>query len=445
MIVMKFGGTSVGTAERLRTACRLVKERLREHPLVVVSAHNSPQCRMTDTLIACARQALDGKPDPAPVMNAQRSICRELGVDTALVEPMLEEFARLLNGIAMLQELSLRTLDLVMSFGERMSIRVFSDVLHREFGVKCACAESYDLGLRTDDNFGSAQPEKSSYAEIVRNVDALKADVVVTSGFLAKSAAGHITTLGRGGSDYSATIFGAALGAKEVQIWTDVCGVMTADPSIVPAARSIPVLSFMEASELAWYGAKVLHPATMIPAMEHNIPVRVLNTSQPEHPGTLILANPPRTGDIVKSIAYKEHINLVTITSSRMLGTYGFMAKVFEIFGRHRIDIHMIATSEVTVSLTIPKGDNIYRAADDLKMFADVQVEHNKAIVCVVGENMAGVPGIARRVCGALAEADVNIRMISQGARELNIALLIDDTDVQPAVQALHREFFEKP
>ncbi len=443
MIAMKFGGTSVGTAERLRTACSIVKDRLSEKPFVVVSAHSSPECRMTNTLIDSAQKALEGNVDTSRVANLQRGICKDLGVPAELVETELEEFARLLFGISMIGELTPRTMDLVMSFGERMSHKVFADVLRREFDLNAKAATAYDLGLLTDGQFGSAQPDKSCYPQIASQVHDLEADVVVTTGFLGKGPDGHITTLGRGGSDYSATIFGAALGAKEVQIWTDVDGVMTADPSMFETAHSIPELSFLEASELAWYGAQVLHPLTMVPAIEHDIPVRILNTMRPDHPGTRVVSETVSAASVAKSIVYKEHINLVTITSSGMLGTPGFMAKVFEVFGRHQIDIHMIATSEVSISLTIPRGDGIENAAEDLKEFAEVDVEYNKAIICIIGENMAGVKGTAKRVFSAVADAGVNIRMISQGARELNIALLVDDDDIEAAVKALHREFFE--
>jgi aspartate kinase len=443
MIVMKFGGTSVGTAERLRTACSLVKSRVKQKPFVVVSAHNSPTCRMTNTIIAATENALTKKPDISKVAELQRTICKELDVPVALVEPLLEEFQRLLAGINMIGELSLRSMDLAMSFGERMSSIVFNDVLCREFGVNSKRVASFDLGLRTDGNHGSAIPDKTSYPDIKRNVEALGCDVVVTTGFLGKGPDNHITTLGRGGSDFSGTIFGAALNAEEVQIWTDVDGVMTADPSVVKTARSIPELSFVEASELSWYGAQVLHPLTMQPAIEHNIPVRVLNTGKPDHPGTLIVLKTTATKGVAKSVVYKEHISLVTVTSLRMLGTHGFMAKVFEIFGKCKIDIHMIATSETSVSLTIPSGYNLEPAAAELSKIAEVLVEKEKALVCLVGQNMAGVKGTAARVCGALAKAGVNIKMISQGARELNIALLVEDDDINATVAALHSEFFE--
>ncbi|MBN2711621.1 MAG: aspartate kinase, partial [Planctomycetes bacterium] len=438
MIGMKFGGTSVGTAETIRTACGLVKKFIDKKPVVIVSAHNSPTCRMTNTLIASAEEALSGKPDSSKVFELQRGVCKDLGISSDIVEPLLEEYDRLLVGISMIQELSPRTMDLVMSFGERMSSRVFTAVFNKEFGVNAKHADSYDLGLITTPAFGEAQPLNECYPEIKKKVEELGGDCVITTGFIGKGPHGHITTLGRGGSDYSATIFGAAVDAEEVQIWTDVSGVMTADPKLVDGAKSIPELSFMEASELAWYGAKVLHPATMIPAIEHNIPVRVMNTHEPDHPGTVIRSQLEREKAVAKSVAYKKHTNLVTVTSSRMLGSHGFMAKVFEIFNRHKLDIHMIATSEVSISLTIPEGSNLEAATAELKVFGDVDVSSDKALVCLIGEGMAGIKGVARRVCGALSDAGVNIRMISQGARELNISLLVDEKDAAAAVQSLH-------
>ncbi len=443
MIVMKFGGTSVGTAEAIRTACGLIRDHLDRHPVVVVSAHNSPQCRMTDTLIASAQAALEGNPDPSRVCELQRGICSDLGVDPSLVEPLLHEFSLLLKGIDMIGELSPRSMDLAMSFGERMSSRVLNEVLRSEFEVDSRHADAWDLGLVTTAEFGSAQPLPEAHDKMRKAVNGVGGDAVVTTGFLGKGPHGHITTLGRGGSDYSATIFGAAVGAEEVQIWTDVSGVMSADPKLVPQASSIPELSFMEASELAWYGAKVLHPSTMIPAIEHGIAVRVMNTHEPDHPGSLIVPKLAKKEDMAKSVAHKKPTNLMTLTSTRMLGQHGFMAKVFEVFERHLVDIHMIATSEVSISLTIPDGANIDAAAEELKQFADVEIERDMALLCLIGEGMAGIQGVASRLFTALAEKGVNIRMISQGAHELNIAMLVADRDVETAVKAVHSEFFE--
>lgn len=446
MITMKFGGTSVGTPERIRQACELVKREVPRKPVVVVSAHNSPTLRMTDTLVATANAARAGKPDSSKVADAQRGICEALGVDAKQVgvEKLLERFDQLIKGIAMIGELTTRTMDMVMSFGERMSARVFNDVLCREFGVNSEYRSAITLGLRTDHTFGAARPDPRCYPAVAKQIDDLSSDVLVTTGFIAATDDGQITTLGRGGSDYSGTIFGAIVGAEEVQIWTDVSGVMTTDPRIVPTAASIPELTFMEASELAWYGAKVLHPATMLPAIEADIPVRVKNTSEPDHPGTVIRRG---VGDekesVAKSLAVMNGIYLVNITTGRMFGTHGFMSRVFDVFNRNAVDIHMIATSEVTISVTTPKGDNVEKAAEELKEFADVFVERDLSLVSVVGEKMKGTPGVAARVTASLARSGVNIRMISQGASEINIALLVSENQAKQAVIELHKEFFE--
>ncbi|MDR3211993.1 MAG: aspartate kinase [Planctomycetota bacterium] len=445
MITMKFGGTSVGSAERIRQVCHLVKNEIPRHPIVVVSAHNSPTLRMTDTLVATAQAARNGIPDTNRVAAAQRGICQDLGVDSAEVgiETLLERFDQLIKGIAMIGELTPRTMDMVMSFGERMSARVVNDVLRREFSVNSEYRSAVSLGLRTDRNFGAARPDPRSYPKVARAISSLNCEVLVTTGFIGATEDGQVTTLGRGGSDYSGTIFGAIVGAEEVQIWTDVSGVMTTDPRIVPEAKSIPELTFMEASELAWYGAKVLHPATMLPAIDADIPVRVKNTADPDHPGTVIrrhlLSESPA---IAKSLAVMNGIQLVNITTGRMFGVHGFMARIFEIFSRNLVEIHMIATSEVTVSITTPKGAHVEKAADEIKEFADVTVERGLSLVSVVGEKMKGTPGVAARATTALARAGVNIRMISQGATEINIAMLVQDTDASRAVVELHREFF---
>jgi aspartate kinase len=446
---MKFGGTSLGTPDSIRQACRLIANEVARNPIVVVSAHNSPTVRMTDTLIAAAKAAKNGKPDAGKVIEAQRWICRELGVDPVAtgIERRLTRFDKLLSGIAMIGELTPRTMDVVMSFGERMSGRVLNDVLRREFGVKSEYRSAVTLGLKTDHNFGSARPDPKCYPAVAKQIADMDADVLVTTGFIASTDDGQITTLGRGGSDYSATIFGAIVGAEEVQIWTDVSGVMTADPRIVPDARSIPELTFTEAAELAWYGAKVLHPDTMSPAIENDIPVWVKNTALPEHPGTVIRRDVEKASDAgeVKSLAVMKDVSLVTISTGRMLGAHGFMSRVFDVFNLHGVDVHMIATSEVTISVTTRNSEAAERAAEDLRSFASVTVEKGLALVSVVGERMKGRPGVAARVTKALADAHVNIRMISQGASEINIAMVLDGEQAKDAVTSLHRELFRKP
>jgi len=452
MIVMKFGGTSLGDAERIRVAARLVKERLASKPFVVVSAHGSSpgpdgkkRTKVTDLLILAAKKALAGDPLSgfSEIEGRHYEILDDLGLPRKLIEAHLAELNELLRGIYLVKELTPRTLDYVMSFGERMSCRVLAEELVRQ-GVRAVAIDSYDLGFLTDSRFGAARPLPDAPARIARAVAARNEDVVVTTGFIGKNAAGEITTVGRQGSDYSASYFGAALGASEVQIWTDVDGVLTADPSVVPEAKPIDRMTFREAAELAYYGAEVLHPSTMLPAMEKGIPVRVLNTFRPSSPGTLILPDIAGEPARVKSIVYKEDLTLINVVSTRMLGQAGFMAHLFDTFRRHEVVIDMIATSEVTVSLTTDTPAGVEAAVQELRdsEVAEVTVEPGKAIVCVVGGGMRHVVGMAARTFRAVADAGVNIQMISQGASEINIAFLIDNADITRAVRALHAEFF---
>lgn len=444
MIVMKFGGTSVGTADSILNACRLVKERIDKRPLVVVSAHNSEKYRMTNTLIESAESALRKKPDSSKIRELQNGICEDLNISSELVSDLLDEIDVVLKGINLIGEISPRTMDRVMSYGERMSARVLAETLKIHMGVNAIWKPSYELGFRTDDNFSMACPDESCYADIAAKVAGIDADVIVTTGFLGMSPDGQITTLGRGGSDLSATFFGAAVKADEIEIWTDVDGVMTADPNVVPSAKSVPELSFIEAAELAWYGAKVLYPLSMLPAIESGIPVRVLNTNKPEHPGTRIVNELQEHHQIAKSIAYKKNITLITITTPKMLGMYGFLADAFAVFAKYQLDIHMIATAEISFSLTIPGDitDEIRQAAEEIYEFADVKIEPDNAVICIVGENMAHSIGTASRVLSAVSRANVGVKMISQEAHNYNISLLVDESKTEDAVRALHKEFF---
>lgn len=441
MIVMKFGGSSLGDAKRVRMAAEIIEKRLADKPLVVVSAH----AKVTDMLIAAARKALAGDPYAgfADIQRRHHEIMDGLGIDREVVAGNLKALEELLRGISLVKELTARTLDFAMSFGERMSSKVVAAYL-RQRGHNALAASAYDIGFITDNNFGHARPVPEAAGLIRQALNSHADTLLVTTGFIGKNRAGEITTVGRNGSDYSAAYFGAALEATEIQIWTDVDGVLTADPSVVRKARSIPALTFSEASEVAYYGGQVLHPSTMIPAVEKRIPIRVLNTFKPEHSGTLVVADEDAlAGEPVKSVVYKENIYLTHITSTRMLGQPGFMAHLFEVFRRHNIVINMIATSEVTVSLTTDRPDGLEDAARDLAEASRVRIEADKAIICVVGRGMRHVVGLAARVFSAVAKAGVNIQMISQGASEINISFIVNNQDIEPAVKALHREFFE--
>src|SRR5262245_26600133 len=327
-----------------------------------------------------------------------------------------------------------------MSFGEQWSALIlYHFLLQRDVPVELIDSRSVMI---TDKEFNRATP---LFDEIHARCNEFFADkqIVITQGFIGTTRDGIVTTLGRGGSDYSASIFGAALDAEEIQIWTDVNGILTADPSILPEAQPIPELSFDEASELAYFGAKVLHPSTILPAVRKNIPVRVLNSKSPDQDGTLIQHNSNGNGDcIVKSIAYKEGITVITIKSTEMLMSHTFLARLFEIFSRYKKSIDVIATAKVSVSLTIDDSSNLEKICAELKEFAEVQVEYGKAVFCVVGENMKSYRGIAAKVFGALDENGINVELISNGASHINLTFVIDEGEIKSAVEALHNTLF---
>ena len=438
MIVMKFGGSSVSDGPRIRNVIEIVRSRLDRTPVVVASAFRG----VTDDLFAAAEEALSGKDGHFDkIRDRHEAVLADLGLSRDLVKDVLAELAVLLKGISLVKELTPRTLDYVVSFGERLSTRIIAAAFEKA-GVPASQHDAFDIGMLTDDQFGSAQPLPEAEEELRRHVTGLSRLPVVT-GYVGKTRGGDITTLGRNGSDFTATIVGAAIGAEEIQIWSDTDGVMTADPRLVPTARPIAFLTFDEASELAYYGGKVLHPSTIVPAIRKGIPVKVLNTFKPEHPGTTILSkiDSPQKG--VKSIAHHLSNFVVNIRSSRMLMGHGFLARLFGVFAEHRVVVNMVSTSEVTVSVTVDSARRLDAAVESLSKFADVTVEERRTVVCVVGEGLRSTPGVAGLVFEALREAGVNVLMISQGASKINVAFVVDDRDAETAVRALHRKFFD--
>jgi aspartate kinase len=448
MIVMKFGGTSVESAQAIQRVVGIVASRADRQPVVVVSAMG----HTTDHLLDIAAAASQGRRDEAleKLAELQQSHLREAAQvasesDRAEVAAFLEERYRelgeLIRGLAVLGECTKRTIDAVSSFGERISSFVLTLAL-RANGLKAAHVDSRQV-IVTDDRFGEAAPLLDlTKARLNAAIPPLlrEGNIVVMGGFIASSQSGVTTTLGRGGSDFTASLVGAALGVEEVQIWTDVDGVLTADPTMLPDAHRLRVLSFGEAAELAYFGAKVLHPSTMLPAVKSNIPVRVLNSRRPEGEGTLIVSETPSSDAVVKSIAYKEDITVVNIQSTRMLMAHGFLARIFDVFERHATSVDMVTTSEVSVSLTVDRTERLPAIIAELEEFAQVSRTPKQAIVCVVGEKIRYTPGVAAKVFEALN--DINVRMVSVGASRLNISLVIDESDLRPAVEALHQAFF---
>ena len=438
---MKFGGSSLADGAQLFRVAEIVKARREALPFVVCSAHKG----ITDALVNAAREAARGDASADAVVERQSAIARAVGLDLAALEPFFEDLRSVLKGISLVREASPRVLDFVQSFGERMSVRTVAHAF-RQAGLDAEAFDAFDLGFVTDAEFGRARPIEGYESRVKAAVrDRVKTGTVpVVTGFVGKTTEGEITTVGRNGSDFSATAFAAALGADECQIWTDTDGVMTADPSLCPSARNIPKMSFAEASELAQYGGRVLHPSTLMPAIRENIPVRVLNTHRPDHAGTVITRDGDAEGaESITSVVYKPGQVAITIQSATMLGQPGFLAEVFDILGRDGVDIDMVSTSEVSVSLTTSGRAGLERTLKRLERLGRVSTETERALLCVVGRQIRSSPGIAARVFGALERAGVNVEMISHGANAINLSMVIRDGAVPEAVRGLHGAFFD--
>jgi aspartate kinase len=437
VIVQKFGGSSVADAERIRRVGGIVSSYKSEKPVVVVSALRG----VTDELLALAQEAL--RADFArlrPLKRRHLDLARQLRAPAAPLEALFSELELLCRGVSLLKELTPRTLDYAASFGERLSARIVAGHLTKT-GTAAEALDAGDHGMITDDRFGDANPLPEA-AKSLRRALSRSTRLPVVTGFIGKSRSGEITTLGRNGSDYTAAILGAALGCREIQIWSDTDGIMTADPRVVPEARPLASLSFAEASELAHYGGKVLHPHTLVPAIAKGIPIRVLNSFEPDHPGTVILARRPERALGVQSIAFKRRQAIVSATSPRMAVGPGFLARIFAAFAAHQVDVDMVSTSEVTVSASVSGTARLDGAVAALRREFQVRLARERSVVCVVGEGIASTPGVAGLVFGALKEARVNVEMISQGASEINIALVVKDRDLERCVRALHARLF---
>ncbi len=431
MIVMKFGGTSVESAAAIQRLAGIVRGRLAEQPIVVVSAMG----KTTNRLLEAANLAVAGKrADALDKVEALRAYhhTEADGFGAAnIIDEHFGELTELVRGLAILGELTPRSIDAISSFGERISSQVVALALQAKHVDSRAV-------VITDDRHTMAAP---NYAETNQRLKATAwGEITVMGGFIGSTLAGVTSTLGRGGSDFTASIVGAGVDAKEIQIWTDVDGMLTCDPTVLQGGRRVKSLSFAEAAELAYFGAKVLHPSTVVPAIEKNIPVLILNSRRPQVDGTRITAEGPVTTSVAKSIACKKNIALVNIQSTRMLMAHGFLRRIFEIFDRHETPVDMIATSEVSVSLTIDNFGKLETIAAELRDFAEVEIEQDKAVLCLVGDNIRWQPGVAHRVFRALDP--VNVRMISQGASLRNLGLVIAQSDLREAVERLHKEFF---
>lgn len=447
MIVAKFGGTSVADAEAIRRLAGIVRSRAAAGPVVVVSA----LARVTDALLAlgsavhCGDQAAIDATLGA-LVERHDAAARELRGAPGAMPAIAEDAAALRRelGAALGRMLRPAELDAVAGRGELWSSRLVSAALEGD-GLPVTWVDIRPI-MVTDDRFGRATPSLTALAARAREclgrlVEAGR--IPVTQGFIGATPDGRPTTLGRGGSDFTAALLGAALEVERVEIWTDVNGLMTADPRIVPSARTLRAASYEEAAELATFGAKVLHPATAQPLVRAGIPIIVLNSTRPDEPGTIIepSAELERLGDSpVRSISWKRDITVVNVRAPRMLGAYGFLRAMFEVFERHEVVVDVLASSEISVSLTVEDRTRLDAVVRDLDELGDVWVEHHRAIIAVVGIGMRSTPGLAARLFRAVQPA--NVEVISQGASAINMTFVVQEQDGPGVVRRLHQEFF---
>jgi len=446
---MKFGGTSVEDAHAFERVARIVGECAREErPVVVVSAMS----RFTDALLGSVETAAAGDADGAlrsleGHFERHALVARTLPAgarDELFLELELarRELGELLRRVASKEEPCPPLRDEIVSYGESLSARLLAAVL-AERALPAAYVDARRC-IITDDVHGAATPASDETYEHTRAaLSPLLAGgrIPVLGGYIGSTPDGRTTTLGRGGSDYTAALVGAGLEAREIQIWTDVNGVLTADPRVVPHARTIARLSFAEAAELAYFGAKVLHPKTILPAVIRGIPVRICNSRAPEQPGTGVYFDAEMSPRTVKAIAHKKGVTVLHITSARMLGAYGFLRALFEVFERHRTIIDIVTTSEVSVSLSLEDTSRVDEIIRDLRPIAAVKVEPDLAVVCIVGEELRYTSGIAARIFSTLG--DINVLLISQGASNVNFTFVVAERDVEETVRRLHASLFE--
>lgn len=449
MIVMKFGGTSVQDAEAIRRLVEIVRSRIDKNPVVVSSATSGT----TDALLNACDSAASRDFDKADsiistIYNKHIQLSNELVSDQSLlkelterIEQLISELKDLIKGVYLLSEIPDRIKAKVVSFGELLSTPIISCTLI-EHGINSTLADSREF-IITNSNYLKGEPD---YSEISKRTQQTLSPLInsnsvpVVQGFIASTVKGEPSVLGRGGSDYTASLIGMAMNAEEVEIWTDVDGIMTADPRKVNGTKIIEEISFKEAAELAFFGAKVLHPSTIIPAVENNIPVRILNSKSPSKTGTLIKDKTDKSGSAIKSITSKEKIKVLNIYSPTMLFAHGFLKRIFDVFDKYKTSVDLITTSEVNVSLTLDNDEMLDEIIKELSEFSEVRLDDDKSLVCVVGENLKFTKGIAKKIFSVMEQH--NIYMISQGASVINFSFVIDRVHLKEILQSLHDEFF---
>ncbi|MDR3312555.1 MAG: aspartate kinase [Spirochaetaceae bacterium] len=441
MIVMKFGGSSMAGPDRIREAARIIKMYAAQKPVVVLSAMGDT----TDYLLEAAEKALTGTVDLGAVRKLHRGAIAALGIDVPGLDSLMTEMETLLTGMSLLRELSKRSRDYLVSFGERLSVRIMAAYLNTHV-LPARAVDAWDGGFRSDSDFTKAELLDSVWQDIPKAFEPYTSGrdnaIPMVTGFIAKDDTGRITTLGRGGSDLTATMLGAALKADEVQTWKDVDGILTADPRIVPNARLVPEVTYDEAAELAYFGAQVLHPRSMNPCRKTGTLVRVKNSSNPQAAGSVIREKHSGPVPPVRAITSVKHVKLIDIVSTRMLGASGFLAHIFNQFLKWNISIDMVATSEVSVSLTVNTPEDLTGLLEDLRKVAAVECHSDKAIVTIICD-AAHSGSILAAAFAALKKQNINVQMISQGASKVNVSMICDDSEADTAVRTLHEALFD--
>ncbi|KAF5201828.1 Aspartokinase 1 protein [Thalictrum thalictroides] len=456
-IVMKFGGSSVATAERMKEVADLILSFPQEKPVIVLSAMGKTTNMLLqagEKAVSCGVSNVSQINELSIIKDLHLKTVEQLGVDRSVISVHLEELEQLLKGIAMMKELTLRTRDYLVSFGECMSTRIFAGYLNKR-GAKACQYDAFDIGFITTDDFTNADILEATYPAVAKRLHgdwSSNHAIPVVTGFLGKGwKTCAVTTLGRGGSDLTATTIGKALGLREIQVWKDVDGVLTCDPNIYPDAEPVPYLTFDEAAELAYFGAQVLHPQSMRPAREADIPVRVKNSYNPLAPGTLITASRDMSKAELTSIVLKRNVTMLDIASTRMLGQFGFLAKVFSIFEELGISVDAVATSEVSISLTLDPSklwsreliqQELDHVVEELEKIAVVNLLQHRSMISLIG-NIERSSLILEKAFHVLRTNEVNVQMISQGASKVNTSLVVNDSEAEQLVRALHSTFFE--
>ncbi|TVU44175.1 hypothetical protein EJB05_03610, partial [Eragrostis curvula] len=456
-VVMKFGGSSLASAERMREVADLILSFPDETPVVVLSAMGKTTNNLLlagEKAVSCGAPKACEIPELSVIKELHFRTIDELGLDRSIVSGLLDQLEQLLKGIAMMKELTLRTRDYLVSFGECMSTRIFAAYMTK-LGKKARQYDAFDIGIITTDDFTNADILEVTYPTVAKRLQGDWMDdpaIPIVTGFLGKGCKScAVTTLGRGGSDLTATTIGKALRLREIQVWKDVDGVLTSDPNICANAIPVPYLTFDEAAELAYFGAQVLHPQSMRPAREGGIPVRVKNSYNRHAPGTVITKSRDMSKSILTSIVLKSNVTMLDIVSTRMLGQFGFLAKVFSIFEDLGISVDCVATSEVSISLTLDPSklwsreliqQELDHVVEELEKIAVVHLLQQRSIISLIG-NVQRSSLILEKAFNVLRRNGVNVQMISQGASKVNISLIVNDSEAKQCVQALHSAFFE--